>query len=300
MKIFLTLFVIMAFVGCQDQDNIDKINELEKSNKKLTEYIENDLNTIKSQFDTLQHNDKYLFAKASRLLDDKDYKSSLKGFYLIVDSYPHSIYVIDSQERIERIEKLEEQNYDKTIELLDKESLTTKIKILNDYLQGQPSENYEVLVAKMIEGFNTQLKNEKGKEDALQKTGLQIVSTESRWVRRSELFVPELRIKFKNVSGHPIKDSKEIKVTFLNLGKKEIWDNQSYYLHSSFDPPISHGYIKEAFIYSGVGFTYDIQTDRLPNLLAEIYIEVESKDPSGYTQRENILIHKVKISRKYW
>ena len=120
-------------------------------------------------------------------------------------------------------------------------------------------------------------------------TGVRLSSVISRWDWRGslgeQLLVPQLQLKFTNISNSPI-ERLIIKADFINVSTNEIFGDAFSYVVSSGDTPLQPGYTKTAFLYSNVGYKDDSVALNFPNLVADIYINDK-------------FYRKIKISKKY-
>ncbi len=86
------------------------------------------------------------------------------------------------------------------------------------------------------------------------------------------LYVPYLKLNVLNQSGESVNKMK-LKVVYYNKSEKVVWSDESDYLVSSSDAPLKHGLSKTSFMKSSVGYRSQITETRLPELVAEVYLD---------------------------
>ena len=88
------------------------------------------------------------------------------------------------------------------------------------------------------------------------------------------LFVPQIVLQFKNISGYTLTDRIEIKVEFIDTVKNEMFgSNESYLI--GYSESLQKDFSKSIFIYSSRGYTSEWSSwelSSLPTIDARIYI----------------------------
>jgi hypothetical protein len=88
----------------------------------------------------------------------------------------------------------------------------------------------------------------------------------------TQLFVPQLRLVFKNIVGYPLRGI-DIKTNFIKTSGNEIFGDSSdtlvyEYSGSALEP----GFSKTVFATCNVGYRNQISFSSVPNLYADIYV----------------------------
>lgn len=89
----------------------------------------------------------------------------------------------------------------------------------------------------------------KGSEEQLMSNNIEVVSVETGWYGEQR---PQIKIKFRNISGDDIKDFIKVKYQFIE--DDEVFDEGNEYLHASSDVNWETGISKTKIFRSDYGY----------------------------------------------
>ena len=105
-------------------------------------------------------------------------------------------------------------------------------------------------------------------------TDLGIVVEKCTWEMNNDFYSPMIKVEVRNNTGTSVKKI-QLQVVFYDDEESKVWDDKSTYLISSSDAPLKNGFSKTALLRSTWGYKKYVDSDKLPDISYEIYINGE-------------------------
>lgn len=217
MILFVLLLITVNLVACSTDELEASIQQLENRKSQLEEeniQLKQKVKELESEIDKLKGTDEYLYKTAIEEKENKRYIHAIDILNDIINKYPNSKLVESAKKEIENInnildniEREKEKKYKETIALAEQQkTYDESIKILNEYINSKPKEEYTQKARELIEKY-TELKN---------KPPLKVLKA---WVTFNSIGNPEARVRVKNVSDKTIDAYTLAILTFNNFNK---------------------------------------------------------------------------------
>jgi len=255
------------FFGCNREENKSKL-EADKNQRTI--------DSLKSIIE--KETDRKIFSNAIDLMKDNKNDKAIKKFKELISKFPNSELINESNKNIEiceaQILKIEDENVKELEEIIRKaKKVETEeaIKLFEEYLKKEISDNLETRANKELEFYKTEYKKVEAERNFEKSTGIKIISCKAEWELDYSSVTPFVRVKVKNISGQSI-DNIKIIVQFINKDKGEVMGDNFHYIQSSSDAPFESGYSKESKVTSDK-FLSSLALSNLPNLTVKIYFE---------------------------
>ena len=259
----------------------DYKNEIKRLESKVYQ-LEKENNDFQEEIKRLKNTDQFIYNTALDLLNSGMYEQSIEKFYEMKVKYPNSQLGTNADENIriakQNIEKYEKEqityfnNFKNEIKNYDIEESIRQLKIYvsekhpSDLIQKGKDE---------LKQYSVQFEKVKSEREFEKKTGLRVISIESKWDWHGsfgeQLLVPQLIIKFKNISNVDVTEL-DVKTTFIKSEINEVFGEARAYVIGYGDSPLKPNYSKNAFLYCNVGYKNDMIAFSFPDFVADIYV----------------------------
>jgi len=291
-KLSLILFyfiLVLTFLlaGCSNKNE----EYLRIENKKLqdkNDSLENTNKFLVEEIRKLKETDQFYYQSAVAAFENKEYEKAIEQANKIQKMFPNSSLIEASDKLIKGSQKELAAIYQKEKDILnkllceiEKNNFEEAIIKLKEYI----SETHPIDLVNKAE--TALIKYEKKSELIREEqeieriTKVKLISVVSKWdyqgTSGNRLLVPQLQLKFKNISSEAI-EHLEVKASFINVEKKEIFGEAYSFLIGYSDSPLQPGYSKTAYLYCDTGYEEDSaksfiwEGKSFPNLYADVYI----------------------------
>jgi outer membrane murein-binding lipoprotein Lpp len=291
-KICEILFVLLVFGGCNQQ----KIDQLEYSlqilsNKNEELVAENiklkkDIELLATEIQSLKETDQYYYQCGADEYTNKNYDLAIDWMEKLKLKFPDSSLlsvadklIRDSKNEIVAIYLVEQNNLNQILRNARNVELEDGITLLKKYTKEEHPSDLIQQANVLLAQFENRYEAEREVRELERSVGIRLVDYVTGWGNindfGSEMYVPQMMLKFQNISGWAISTTINIKTNFVEVQKNEIFGDSSDYLLSFSDTPLQANYSKTIFVDCGRGYRgalseYKLQS--LPSLEAHIYI----------------------------
>jgi outer membrane murein-binding lipoprotein Lpp len=284
--------VLLVFLGCNQQ----KIDQLEYSvqilstrNEELNEEnikLKNNIELLATEIQALKETDQYYYQCGADEYANKNYDLAIDWMEKLKLKFPGTSLlsvadklIRDSKNEIAAIYRTEQNNLNQILRNARNAELEDGIIILKKYIKEEHPLDLIQQANVLLAQFENRYEAEREVRELERSVGIRLVDYVTGWGNindfGSEMYVPQMVLKFQNISGSSLSATINIKTDFVEIQKNEIFGNSSDYLLWSSDTPLQENYSKTIFVDCGVGYRgtlseYRLQT--LPILEANIYI----------------------------
>ncbi len=289
----LSLGVVIA---CESSpSDTERINELQTRVHEL----EQELKVSREKIASLKRTDQWYWTAGINLEDKGDLEQAANTYEQLVALFPHSPLAGGAKERGRAIKlkiKEKQAKLDAEIRQYDKRTaqLMARLQTVPDpedaYEQIEnflvtappPTVSQEQKLKQLAGEYSARAEQERTLRDAAKNLGVQISNVRTYWTEDPNvlggvaLVVPYIRLMIKNISDNPITDL-EVSASFELVDKKEVLGEwESFAITSWGTPPLNPGYSREVFFGSSTGYEGVGAILSRPDVVAEIYLEVNS------------------------
>jgi hypothetical protein len=287
MKYFILAIISIGFIGC----NGEKISQLEYS---LTQAQQENIR-LNEEIQKLKETDQSYYQFGADEYNLKNYSKAIDWMNNLKLKFPQSSLIPsadklirDSNIQIQAIYQTEKQVLNQIIADAKKIEIEESITLLSDYIsEDHPADLIETAV-KSLNEYKAEYEKIRAERELEQSLGIRLVEYATGWGFVNDfsarLFVPQLRLVFKNITDRSLKNI-NIKTDFVKTSGDEIFGDSTDYL-VGYDSVLEPGYSKTAFANCNVGYRNEISFSSAPNLYANIYIN-------------NKFFRKIPIAQKY-
>jgi hypothetical protein len=288
---YASLIVTLVLAGCGIPK--EQYEAVVDENKQLQEQISQMENEIKA----LKETDRYYYQSGADAFSSGNYESAIDWMNKLKLKFPQSTLqnsadkiISDSNAAIKAAYAIEKEKLNKLLSSAKKAELSEAITILSSYIAEDHPSDLIQSAQESLSNYQKKWEAEASIREVEQNTGIRLSDYKTGWsVSGSlgkQLYVPQIQLKFKNITSGPLSGPIEIIVNFTDDTKGEVFGDGSTYLLFSHDTPIQAGIVKTAYVSSSVGYTR--YNHNPPAITAEIYLE---KD------RNRLLYKKIPIKR---
>lgn len=277
-KIFVEgLILTLIFTSCTS----DYKREI-KSLQSDVYQLEKENIDLKEEIKKLKNTDQYIYNSALDLLNSGMYDQSIEKFYEMKTKYPNSqlganadANIIIAKQKIEKYEKEQIAYFNNFINEIKNYDIEESIRQLKIYVSEEHPADLVQKGKDELKQYSVQFEKVKSEREFEKKTGLRVISVESKWdwygSFGEQLLVPQLIIKFKNISNVDITEL-DVKTTFIKSEINEVFGEARAYVIGYGDSPLKPNYSKNAFLYCNVGYKNDMIAFSFPDFVADIYV----------------------------
>jgi hypothetical protein len=292
-EVFLVLFILLAFLGCNQQ----KISQLEynvqilnNKNEELNEEnikLKNEMELLVIEIQSLKETDQYYYQCGADEYANKNYDLTIDWMEKLKLKFPSTLLlsaadklINDSKNEIATIYRVEQNNLNQVLRNSRNAELEGGITILKEYIKEEHPADLIQQANVLLAQFENRYEAEREVRELERSVGIRLVDYVTGWGNindfGSEMYVPRMVLKFQNISGGSLSATINIKTDFVEVQKNEIFGNSSDYLLWSSDTPLQANYSKTIFVDCGVGYRGTLSEyilRSLPTLEAHIYID---------------------------
>lgn len=288
------LLVLLTFWGCSQQ----KIDQLEYSvqilsnkNEELNEEnikLKKEIKLLVTEIQSLKETDQYYYQCGADEYANKNYDLAIDWMEKLKLKFPGSLLLLlssadklirDSKNEIAAIYRAEQNNLNQVLRNARNAELEDGITILKEYIEKEHPADLIQQANVLLAQFENRYEAEREVRELERSVGIRLVNYVTGWGNindfGSEMYVPQMVLKFQNVSGGSLSATINIKTNFVEVQKNEIFGDSSDYLLWSSDTPLQANYSKTIFVNCGIGYRGTLSEYRLqglPTLEAHIYI----------------------------
>jgi hypothetical protein len=272
------LFVSILFLGCgvnrEEYDNVVYENtQLKETILKLDDEIRR-----------LKETDQYYYKSGTDEYMQGNFKNAIDWMEQLKLKFPNSSLldsgdklIKDANNEIARVYQKEENDLDILIQNSSKIDVEEAISSLEVYIQGDHPVNLIEIAKDTLSIYKNAYEKERSEREMEQSVGVRLTDYSTGWgvYTGSQLFTPQLTLKFKNIRDTPISETLKIQVDFIDTSKDEVFGEDVHFLISSGDTPLQPSYTKTAYINSNVGYRRYFSSWELvslPSITADVYI----------------------------
>jgi hypothetical protein len=286
------LLVLLTFWGCSQQ----KIDQLEYSvqilsnkNEELNEEnikLKKEIKLLVTEIQSLKETDQYYYQCGADEYANKNYDLAIDWMEKLKLKFPGTLLlssadklIRDSKNEIAAIYRAEQNNLNQVLRNARNAELEDGITILKEYIEKEHPADLIQQANVLLAQFENRYEAEREVRELERSVGIRLVNYVTGWGNindfGSEMYVPQMVLKFQNVSGGSLSATINIKTNFVEVQKNEIFGDSSDYLLWSSDTPLQANYSKTIFVNCGIGYRGTLSEYRLqglPTLEAHIYI----------------------------
>jgi hypothetical protein len=287
--IFVIIFISFAFIGC----NSEKITQLEYNLTQLRQEnlrlnndnleLKNEIKILAEENQKLKETDQYYYQSGVDEYNMKHYLKTIEWMNNLKLKFPQSNLISsadrlirDSNFQIQEIYQKEKQMLNQIISNARKAEIEDSIAMLNDYVSEDHPQDLIATATKSLNSYKTEYEKIREERELEQSLGVRLVEYATGWGfvddLATQLFVPQLRLVFKNITDYPLRGV-EIKTNFIKTSGNEIFgDSNDTLVYEYTGTALEPGYSKTIFATCNVGYRNEISFSSAPDLYANVYV----------------------------
>ena len=292
-KYFVSLVLCFVFLSC----NQEKISQLELTVERLTAQLlilENENNLLKEEINNLMETDQFYYQSGADEFSLGNFENAIDWMNRLKIKFPASSLISsadtlirNSNTEIRAIYERERANLNQLIREVRNIDIEDAIRRLEAYVRGNHPEDLIATARTSLDQYRNEFEAIRSVREVEQQFGVRLTDYFTGWNENTSfgqtLFQPNVALRFTNITNNTLPTRTvgsfgiettnyiEIKVDFVNTARNEIHGTGSTYL-VGYSENLPAGMARTVYINSSVGYTSRIPFDRLPELVANIYI----------------------------
>jgi hypothetical protein len=293
-KNFLTFTLALLFIGCgiPEEDHLKVVDE----NRQLKETVAR----LEEEIKQLKETDQYYYQSGADEFNSGNFQKAIDWMNNLKLKFPQSNLIVsadklvkDSNAAIAAMYQKEKQSLNSLIQEVSKLELEDAIAKLENYVISGHPEDLVKTATQQLSKYQQDYEKVRAEREVERSVGIRLVEYSTNWaihgLAGSQLFSPQVQLKFNNISGQPLSEMIEIQVNFIKTADNEVFGDATSYFIGYGDTPLQPNYTKTSYLHSNVGYkqAFDFyELNSLPNLEANIYINKK-------------LYRKIPVAKKY-
>jgi hypothetical protein len=278
MKILPCLFIFIGLISCGIKK--EEYNIVVSENTKLKETI----SQLEHEIEKLKETDQYYYQAGVDEYARGNFKGVIDWMDQLKSKFPNSSLtdsadklIKDANNEIALIYQKEKNDLNILVQNSARIDIEEAIASLEAYIEGDHPADLIKTANDSLSTYKDTFEKERSQREIEQSVGIRLTDYSTGWgvYTGSQLFTPQLTLKFKNIKNESISDTIKIRVDFIETSKNEVFGEDTHYLISYGDTPLQPSYTKTAYINSGVGFRSYFSSwelGSLPSITADVYI----------------------------
>lgn len=278
MKTIYTLFLCFIFLaGCNTNKDAELRIQIQRMHQDSIE-LANENFKLRQEIQKLHETDQYYYHSSVDSFNAGQFEKAMDLLNQMKTKFPNSPLIsagdkliINIKTQLVVINRREQQYLDDLLHNAEKVDVEEAISKLQSYVSEAHPSNLLQKASQALLKYKQDYEIVKTERESEHFTGIKLTSVTSMWDWREGLLVPQLQLKFKNISNAPI-EHLSVKANFINVGSSEVFGEANAYVVGYGDTPLQPGYTKTAYLYCGVGYQNDYGAISRPPLTADIYV----------------------------